>query len=112
MTDGVRWTIGTTHDDDLDAEDIRARMVPDYETGWGLEEAGHPVYRTQPMNRRRFTRTSSTDSDPLITTPPPLASPLTVRPRRSRRALTPPAISSGCSWASLYAAWIRFWSRK
>lgn len=59
----VVWTIGPDEDRnsggrliDLDADepDPRDLMIPDYITGWGIEPLEHPVYETQPMERRRF----------------------------------------------------------
>ncbi len=59
----VVWTLGPDEDRnsggrliDLDAEepDPRDLMIPDYTTGWGVEPLEHPVYKTQPVERRRF----------------------------------------------------------
>lgn len=60
----VVWTLGPDDDPsgggrliDLDAvvePDPRDLMIPDYDTGWGIEPLEHPVYSTQPMHKRRF----------------------------------------------------------
>ena len=96
----VTWTLGT--DNCSRSENIndtkfdpRHLMIPDYESGWGLEPLGHLVYATQPVYKRRYRQPLD-----LVVTIQPRATPPTERAPLIPPPSHPPQITPASSDAS------------